>query len=130
MDDISDHVFTADKRLYGKLGLNTRARAMRRQPTEAENVLWQALRDGRIGAKFRRQHAIDCYIVDFVCIGAKLVVEADGGAHDGPEQREYAAGRSALLAEIGFRLLRFSNARVLEELAAVLSEIQVALQGG
>ena len=76
MDELPDYVFTADKRLYGKLGLNARARAMRHESTEAENVLWQELRAGRFGAKFRRQHPIDRYIVDFVCIAAKLIVEA------------------------------------------------------
>ncbi|HEX8329058.1 MAG TPA: DUF559 domain-containing protein [Hymenobacter sp.] len=128
MDELPDHVFTADKRLYGKLGLGLRARGMRHEPTEAENALWQALRGGRVGAKFRRQHPIHRYIVDFVCIGAKLVVEADGGAHLDPEQRDYDAGRSALLAEMGFRVLRFANERVLGELDAVVEEIQAALK--
>ncbi|WP_230687600.1 endonuclease domain-containing protein [Hymenobacter ruricola] len=124
-----DYILSADKRLYGKLNLKGRASAMRREPTEAENVLWQALRGGKVGAKFRRQHPIDRYIVDFVCIDTKLVVETDGDVHLSPEQRDYDAGRSALLAEMGFRVLRFSNEQVLEELDAVLDAIKGALIG-
>ncbi|MFD2720710.1 endonuclease domain-containing protein [Hymenobacter monticola] len=129
MDEIPDHVFTADKRQYGKLQLKSRASAMRRAPTEAEQVLWQALRGSKAGAKFRRQHPIDRYIVDFACIAALLVVEADGPTHHAPDQRAYDAGRSALLAERGFRVLRFTNEQVLEDLDAVLNEIKTALQG-
>ena len=127
MNELSDHVFTADKRLYGKLQLNARARAMRRQPTEAENVLWHALRAGQVGSKFRRQHPIDRYIVDFISIGARLVVEVDGGSHAPADQRDYDAGRTALLLEMGFRVLRFSNAQVLEDLPQVLVAIRAAV---
>ena len=124
-----DHVFTADKRQYGKLDLKVRARSMRQQPTEAEGVLWQALRGGQAGAKFRRQHAIAHYIGDFVSIGPKLVVEVDGGIHHDPEQADYDAGRTALLVEMGFRVLRFSNEQVLTQLAQVLAAIKTALGG-
>ncbi|MCI1189096.1 endonuclease domain-containing protein [Hymenobacter sp. DH14] len=125
-----DYILSADKRQYGKLDLKGRARAMRHQPTAAEDDLWQALRGGQVGAKFRRQHPIDRYIVDFVCIDAKLVVEIDGGSHLDADQRDYDAGRTALLAEMGFRVLRFANARVLGELEAVLVGIQAALHSG
>ena len=67
------------------------------------------LRGSQLGAKFRRQHPIDRYIVDFVCIAAMLVIEANGGGHFGAAQYEYDAGGSAMLAEMGFRVLRFAN---------------------
>ncbi|UOQ98676.1 DUF559 domain-containing protein [Hymenobacter sp. 5317J-9] len=123
-----DYIFSADKRQYGRLDLKGRARAMRRQSTAAEEALWQALRGGKIGARFRRQHPIDRYVVDFVCIEAKLVLEADGAAHLPPDQQAYDAGRTALLAEHGYRLLRFPNHQILTNLPQVLREIQAALQ--
>ncbi len=123
-----DYILSADKRQYGKLDLKGRARAMRHQPTEAEEALWQALRGGRVGAKFRRQHVIDRYIVDLVCIGKWLVVEADGADHRTPDQTSYDQGRSELLAERGYRVLRFPNARVLTDLPGVLAEIEAALR--
>jgi very-short-patch-repair endonuclease len=129
VDKLHDYVFTADRRQYGKLGLNGCARAMRHQPTEAEHALWQELRGGRVGAKFRRQHPIDRYIVDFVCISSGLVVETDGGGHDAPDQADYDTGRSALLWELGFRVLRFSNEQVLNDLPVVLAAIKAALAG-
>ncbi|SFQ53691.1 endonuclease domain-containing protein [Hymenobacter arizonensis] len=122
-----DKVFTADKRQYGKLELKERARGMRRQPTEGEEALWQALRGGQAGAKFRRQHSIDRYIVDFVAISAKLVVEVDGGIHDIPEQQDYDQGRSAMLAELGYRIVRFSNEQVLASLPEVVDAIKASL---
>jgi len=122
-----DKIFTADKRQYGKLGLKERARAMRREPTQAEEALWQALRGGQVGTKFRCQHSIDRYIVDFVSIGAKLVVEVDGGIHEQPDQQAYDQGRSALLAELGYRILRFPNEQVLTQLEHVVDIIKGTL---
>ena len=122
-----DPIFTADKRLYARLDLKGRARAMRHQPTPAEDALWQALRGDQLPAKFRRQHVIDRYIVDFVSFPAKLIVEADGGTHLAPEQADYDQGRSDLLAELGYRVLRFPNEQILNDLAGVLAVIRAAL---
>nr|GFD52405.1 hypothetical protein [Tanacetum cinerariifolium] len=97
-------------------------------PTPAESRLWEELRGEKLGLQFRRQHAIDNYIVDFVCIRAKLIVEADGGIHDDPEQADYDAGRTALLQEYGFRVLRFSNEEILTNTPQVVSEIQAAIR--
>ena len=104
------------------------ARAMRKGPTPAERVLWNELRDNRLcDASIRRQHPIDRYIVDFVCIGAKLVVEADGPGHCTPEQADYDRGRADLLLEMGYCVLRFPNERILNDLAGVLAETGAAL---
>ena len=131
MDDANyspqDKIFTADKRQYGKLNLKERARGMRREPTEAEEALWQALRGGQAGAKFRPQHSIDRYIVDFVSIGARLVVEVDGGIHAQLNQQDYDQGRSALLVELGYRILRFLNDQVLTQPRRVLASVKAAL---
>ncbi|MDG4476736.1 endonuclease domain-containing protein [Thiovibrio frasassiensis] len=107
--------------------LLTRARALRRQSSEAEKALWQHLRARRLnGYKFRRQVVIETYIVDFICVEAKLVVEADGGQHT--EQRAYDAVRTARLEQLGYRIIRFWNHEILGELDAVLAEISAALQ--
>ncbi|MFD1466928.1 endonuclease domain-containing protein [Hymenobacter caeli] len=67
-----DHIFTANKKQYAKLDLKERARGMRHGPTPAEAQLWQLLRGNQLGVKFRRQHSIDHYIADFVCLSHKL----------------------------------------------------------
>ncbi len=87
---------------------------MRREPTEAEGRLWEEIRDRRLmGYKFRRQHALDRFIVDFSCREAALIIEVDGAVHQG--QAEADQEREALLAEMGFITLRFTNNQVLCE---------------
>ncbi|GGG38337.1 endonuclease domain-containing protein [Hymenobacter glacieicola] len=118
---------TADKsKWYGHL--KNFSAEMRRHSTEAEDKLWQALRNRQLaGIKFRRQHSIDRYIVDFVCLKHKLIIEVDGEIHNQPDQQDYDAGRSALLQELGYRILRFSNDQVLHELDQVVVTIKSAL---
>ncbi len=106
-----------------------RARAMRREPTEAEAKLWSGLRAGRLnGAKFRRQVAIGNYIADFVCPAAKLIIELDGSQH--VDQQGYDARRTRFLVEQGYRVIRFWNHDVLRSwsdvLEAILQQIDVA----
>lgn len=103
-----------------------RARELRRFSTEAETRLWHALRGRRLaGAKFRRQVWLSGYIADFYCAEARLVVEADGGQHD--ERRDQDARRSAALEQEGFRVIRFWNNDVMDNLDAVLAAIAQAL---
>ena len=86
------------------------ARGMRADATKAENILWQALRNERLGGlKFKRQTPIAGYIVDFVCFEARLIVEVDGGQHSGSARD---AERDALLASQGLRTVRFWNDEV------------------
>ncbi|WP_231569804.1 endonuclease domain-containing protein [Hymenobacter sp. APR13] len=122
-----EKAFTTDKRQYGKLSLKDRSRAMRHAPTEAEEALWQLVRGNALGAKFRRQHSIDRYIVDFVSLRHKLILEVDGEGHYQPDQQDYDAGRTALLAELGYRLLRFSNAQVLTQPRRTIATIKLHL---
>ena len=98
-----------------------RARAMRGASTEAEQRLWRLLRDRRLsGLKFRRQVPIGPYVVDFLCVGARLIVEADGSQH--AENRRDAA-RDAYFASEGWTVLRFRNHEVLQNRASVLDTI-------
>jgi very-short-patch-repair endonuclease len=100
--------------------LLARARWMRAHPTEAERRLWTILRDRRLAAfKFRRQQIIYPYIVDFICLEHRLIVEADGSQHADSKDD---ARRDAFLGNQGFRLLRFWNNQVLGE-ADVAAEV-------
>ncbi|TGE28181.1 endonuclease domain-containing protein [Hymenobacter metallicola] len=122
-----DRIFTADKKQYGKLDLRGRARSMRHAPTPAEEVLWQRLRGNQLGVKFRRQHSIDRYIADFVCLSHKLIVELDGPGHQEPNQAEYDQGRSQTLTGLGYCILRFSNEQAIHETEVVLQTIKANL---
>jgi len=103
------------------------ARRMRREPTPAEHRLWQRLRRKQIlGFRFRRQHAIDRFIVDFYCAEAHLVVEVDGPIHEYSLERDTL--REQVLTSLGLHLLRFTNEKVLASPDAVIDEIAVALR--
>ena len=96
----------------------TKARELRKNLTEAERTLWRYLRLRQFdGNKFRRQQPIGKYIVDFVCLEKKLIVEVDGGQHS--EQVVYDSERNEWLERQGFRMLRFWNNQVLKEIDAV-----------
>ena len=103
-----------------------RARELRRNQTEAEAKLWACLRRKQLnGVSFRRQHAIGPYIVDFCAIKAKLIIELDGSQH--LDQAAYDAERTAFLESKGYRVLRFWNPEVLQDMEAVLRAITQAL---
>lgn len=102
------------------------ARQKRHEPTQAEDVLWQRLRNRQIdGAKFRRQHAIERFIVDFYCSAARLVIEVDGSIHDYTPEED--AARQAYLESLGLRVVRFSNVQVRDEINYVLRTISALL---
>ena len=104
------------------------ARRLRREQTEAERVLWARLRSRQLeGVKFRRQQPLGPYIVDFVSLERKLIVEVDGGHHAGEEARERDEQRSAWLREGGYRVLRFWNNEVLANKDGNLERIREAL---
>ena len=106
-----------------------KARELRKNRTDAEKRLWERLRRSRIdGFRFRQQAPIGIYIVDFVCFEAKLVVELDGGQH--VEQATYDAKRTGWLETQGFRILRFWNNEVFENIEGVEEVVQVALHSG
>ena len=102
--------------------IRARARELRQRMTPAEKALWQHLRNRQLhGLKFRRQHPVDRFIVDFYCAAKHLVVEVDGDIHE--EQSEQDAARDAFLQERGYRVLRFRNEEVLNDIKAVLERI-------
>jgi len=98
------------------------ARVLRKRMTDAERRLWRHLRDRQLGGwKFRRQHPVGPYIVDFICLEKKVVIEVDGGQH--AENEEADGRRSAYLEKLGYHILRFWNNEVLQETEAVLTTI-------
>ena len=105
---------------------HSRQHCLRRCRTEAELALWQYLRGRRLcGRKFRRQHRIGAYIVDFACLRDRLVIELDGSQH--AEQVERDLLRTRFLETQGFRVLRFWNDAVFLQLDEVLDQIAMAL---
>jgi very-short-patch-repair endonuclease len=103
------------------------ARELRIRQTPAEVMLWDALRDRRLaGLKFRRQHPVGPFIIDFCCPEQRLAIELDGAVHAG--QQEQDAARQALLEAAGYRLLRFPNEAVQDDLPTVLETILAATE--
>ncbi|WP_166209535.1 endonuclease domain-containing protein [Cognatiluteimonas telluris] len=95
------------------------ARQLRRRQTDAERKLWHQLRNGALmGCKFRRQHPVGPYIVDFICVEASLVIELDGSQHQGCGAD---AARTSFLEREGYRVLRFWNNDALMQTDSVLA---------
>src|SRR5262249_19026909 len=107
---------------------SVRARSLRRNLTNAERIIWYAVRAHRLnGPSFRRQDPIGPFIVDFVCHHARLIVELDGGQHFETEHEKRDAQRDAFLTARGYRVLRFSNHEVMTNRAGVLEAVNAAL---
>ena len=105
-----------------KNAILTHVRSLRKNTTGAEQHLWHYLRAKRLnGYKFRRQHLIHPYVVDFICLHKKLIIECDGGQH--LEQAVYDEKRSEFLKAKGYRVIRFWNDMVLNETSLVLDMI-------
>jgi tRNA threonylcarbamoyl adenosine modification protein YeaZ len=103
------------------------AQPFKQQPTEAEEVLWQELDEKKTGYKFNRQQLINQFIVDFVCISKKLIVEVDDEIHKTPN--EYSEGKKVILEKLGFTVIRFKNEDVIARVSEVLQKIRSALAG-
>ncbi len=108
--------------------IQNRARELRKEMTPAEMKLWQALRGNQLdGLYFRRQHAIGSYIVDFISVHEKLIIEVDGASH--LDQEEYDEERTRWLEEEkGYRVIRFTNTEILRNINEVLEAIQDAVK--
>lgn len=103
--------------------MNNIARLLRKRPTETEKLLWRYLRSKQIdGFKFRRQQAIDNYVVDFVCLDRKIIIEVDGGQHAVDKEKDIE--RDTYLKKHDFKVLRFWNNDVLTNIGGVLDMIR------
>lgn len=102
-----------------------KAKDLRERMTTAESKLWEEVKGNKFhGLKFRRQHPVQLYIVDFYCHQLKLVIELDGGYHFTDEQQKSDTERTKVLEEIGLQVLRFTNEEVLNEIDKVLMKIK------
>jgi ATP-dependent DNA helicase RecG len=100
--------------------------SLKGNPTEAEKIIWRFLKNKQTGFKIRRQHIIDDYIVDFVCLNKDVVIEIDGKVH--VNQKEYDDMRSARLNELSFKVIRFTNEEVFENPEKVANQIKLILE--
>lgn len=120
MEEYKDNLFhDANSKLFEF------SKALKRNQTEAEEIIWQCLRNRKImNFKFRRQHPIHQYIADFYCHEAKLIIEIDGGIHNNPENQEYDQNRTDELMKIGITVIRFTNQEVNNNLDEVINIIK------
>lgn len=106
------------------------ARGLRKRQTDAERALWNKLKDKQIeGVRFRRQQPIGSYIVDFVSLERRLIIEIDGGQHNERKVKEKDEEREKWLKEKGYQILRFWNNDVLTNIEGVLEKIKETLEG-
>lgn len=100
------------------------AKQMRKDPTNAEEILWHRLRNKQAGClKFRRQHPIGKFIADFYCHERQLAIELDGGIHNEKDHEDFDKERTKMLNEFGIRVLRFKNEDVINNVEEVVSTI-------
>ncbi len=113
------------KRIRTPAQIQQRARELRREMTPAEKLLWSRLRNKQLkGLKFRRQHPLGPFIADFYCAARRLVVEIDGDIHDLQPERD--AARTEQFEQYGYRVIRFRNKQVLNDIEDVLVAIEAA----
>jgi leucyl-tRNA synthetase len=110
-------------RVHNSKNLLDRRRELRKSPTRAEEILWEELKDGKLGTRFRRQHSIGGYILDFYCFKARLIIELDGNLHD----KEYDAVRDKFFQDLGYKTLRFKNFEIENNLEDTLNKIKTIL---
>ena len=118
----------ADPILYSLL--KDFANENRKNPTEAECILWNYLKGNTLGAHFRRQHIIGQFIADFVCLSHKLIIEIDGKYHQLPEQQITDAERTDWLESQGFIVIRFKNEQIVADTDKVLNTINAYIING
>ena len=114
------HWETADPIIYD--ALKKYARENRQSQTESEDKLWQLVRNSQLGVKFRRQHPIATYIADFICLEKKIIIEVDGEIHN--ETKEYDENRTAVLNQLGFQVIRFTNREIENNIDVVIESIK------
>lgn len=105
-----------------------KARELRNNPTKAEEELWKRVSHNQLGLKFRRQHPLSCFIADFYCHKANLVIEVDGKIHDNAEIKNKDMGRTYEIESLGIKILRFTNEDVLGNIEEVLKAVRIELK--
>lgn len=113
--------------VYNILKLKDRRVDLRKNQTPQEILLWSRLRREQLGLKWRRQHSIGGYIVDFYCPMKKLVIEIDGSQHFGRDAKEYDKARSNYFKGLDIKVLRFTNGDINTNIDSVLESIMKKL---
>jgi very-short-patch-repair endonuclease len=111
--------------LHNDINLTNRRRELRQNSTPAEKIMWQCLRGNRFGFKFRRQHSLGSFIVDFYCPEKRLIIEIDGGVH--LENQELDQARDEYFRQLNYKVIRFWNEEVHKNLDKVLEKIKSQL---
>jgi len=112
------------ERIHNRLINNNRRTSLRKNQTYPEQLLWQELRGKALGYKFRRQHGIGNYIVDFYCKQLSLVIELDGDSHFDEKSIQQDIKRDKYLKSLGLTVLRFTNLEMTQNLSGVLEHLQ------
>ncbi len=106
-----------------------KAKQLRQNMTESEQLLWNELRNNKLGLRFKAQHPIKNFIADFYCHKAKLALEVDGSIHQLEENKEYDIGRTFELEQLNIRVVRFTNQEVKTDIKKVMESIKAELFG-
>lgn len=114
-------------KLYNQVGERQKRKILRHNLTESEKLLWFYLQNEKLGWRFRRQHSVGHYILDFYCPQAKLAIELDGPSHDSDAAQENDREREKFLAACGIHVLRFRNEEVVVNITGVLNQIKNSL---
>lgn len=107
-----------------KIGIIKKARFLRKEDTKAEQILWKTLRGNKLGIKWRRQHPIDMYILDFYSPQINLCIELDGSVHRNQDSKEYDHARENYLKSKNISVLRFWNGEIEKDLNNVIDKIR------
>ena len=110
-------------KIFNKTEYTARRQTLRNNMTEPEKRLWQILRNQQMGVKFRRQHGIGHYIVDFYCPERKLVIEVDGDSHHTDDAQHYDTVRADFMLALGITTMRFTNHDVMTNLNHIYQQI-------
>lgn len=114
-----------NKKIHNRKHLEPYRKELRKNLTSAEAFLWKQLQQRKLERrKFRRQHSIENFIVDFYCPEERLIIELDGQVHLNPTAQEKDENRTKILEELGFRVIRFENKLVFDNLQSILQEIK------
>jgi len=112
-------------KIFNRPEYTQRRQKLRTNMTEPEKRLWQILRNGQMGVKFRRQHGIGFYIADFYCVELQLVIEVDGESHSSDEAQAYDRARDEFMASLGIFTMRIPNGEVMNNLDGVHQRIKL-----
>lgn len=115
-------------KIFNKTEYTARRQTLRNNMTEPEKRLWQILRNQQMGVKFRRQHGIGHYIVDFYCPEQKLVIEVDGNSHYTDDAQHYDTVRADFMLALGITTMRFTNHDVMTSLDVIYQQITQQLK--